>query len=324
VEIQSFSLLDKLKWEDAVRGIPHTVYQSWSYCNALQKSQTVPIQMLCIDGNNSGLVAVYCKRSKDNENFDIYSPYGFGGMLFWGTQDDLILNAFECWLIKNKIVTAYLMAHPVLGHGNQLIGHRTSFVLDLTRSEQELWLALGSGHKYELKKNLKDNSISITDDKHEIMEVLPLLYRNTLNRVGASNAYYFNEETLNDLVFHENTMVLGAKIDGIIHATIMINYAESVAEYFINATDEIGRNLTRLLLWVGINRLRANEIRLFNLGGGAHEGDQLEAFKRRMGGKQVSIPLYRKIVDTLQYKKLCEHFGSDPNDLSYFPSYWKK
>ncbi len=325
MEIRSFSLQEKTEWEDAVFATPHTTYQSWNYCNALQKSQSVPIEMLRIHTNDSGLIAIYCKRSKDNSNYDIYSPYGFGGILFWGNQHEWITKAFESWLLQHNIITAYLMAHPVIGSEyNELIPHRTSFVLDLTRSEEELWQGLGSGHKYDLKKIIKDSAISITDDKREIMEALPSLYNNTLNRVGATDAYYFNEATLKDLAFDEYTMVLGAKINGTIHAIIMINYVESVAEYFINATDEVGRNLTRLLLWDGIKRLKANQVKMFNLGGGAQEGDQLEAFKRRMGGKQVSIPIFKKIVDVFQYNKLCEQFGNDPNDTSYFPSYWKK
>jgi len=325
VEIKSFSLHDKMAWEDAVRAMPHTTYQSWNYCNALQKSQRVPIELLHIHAKDSGLFAIYCKRSKDNLHYDIYSPYGFGGILFWGAQPDWIAKAFEAWLVQHNIVAAYLMAHPVIGiRYNELVSQRTSFVMDLTRSEVELWQGLGSGHKYELKKMIKDSSISLTDDKHELMEVLPLLYNNTLNRVGATHTYYLNEATLIDLAFDENTMVLGAKINGTIHAIVMINYVESVAEYFINATDEAGRNLTKLLLWDGIKRLKAKQVKMFNLGGGAQEGDQLEAFKRRMGGKQVSIPVYKKIVDSFQYNKLCEQFGKDSNDVSYFPSYWKK
>jgi hypothetical protein len=64
-------------------------------------------------------------------------------------------------------------------------------------------------------------------------------------------------------------------------------------------------------------------IPLFNLGGGATEGDQLEAFKRRFGGIQSTINVFRKIVDPLKYLELCTEYDKDSSDLSYFPIYWK-
>lgn len=281
--------------------------------------------MLSIKNAVSGVILIYIKRSRNNAAFDIYSPYGFGGILFWGDAISSILPAFESWMRANQIITAYLMAHPVVGNlAEELFFYpRTAYVLALSASEEELWRGLASSHTQELKKLFKDSGISVTDNKDEIKAVLPTLYRDTLDRVGAGSAYFFNDETLSGLVHDQYSIVLGAKVNGIIHAVVLINFSSACAEYFINATDEQGRHLTRLLLWEAIKKLKALGIPEFNLGGGSSEGDQLEAFKKRFGGVSKGIPLYRKIVDKDQYQALCKEYGKDPEELSYFPPYWK-
>ena len=281
--------------------------------------------MLSIRYNDSGLVVIYSKRSRNDIDIDMYSPYGFGGILIWGVDHQFIVKSFETWMQKNNIVTAFLMSHPVFDNdgNNQFVRLRSSYVLDLSSSEEDLWLNMGDSHRYELKKLSKDTKITITDDKTEILKVLPALYKNTLARVGAASTYFFSEETLHNLCHYMNTIVLGGKIGGKINAVVIICFSGECAEYFINATDTEGRNLTRLLLWEGIKKVRSFGILKFNLGGGAAEGDQLEAFKKRFGGTQVAIPLYRKIVDQDLYNNLCKSYNKDSNDVTYFPPYWK-
>lgn len=283
------------------------------------------MQLLRIDVKDSGLLVIYCKRSKNNVDFDIYSPYGFGGILAWGSNVAESLKVFEEWMLNNSIISAYLMGHPVLMEAAPqfFTSNRSAFVLDLAQSEDELWLNLGSGHKYELKKLNKDLDISITDDKEELFSVFPRLYANTLTRVGAGDSYHFTADTLQTLTFEKNTMILGARIKDELHAVIMINFTNHCAEYYINATDDSGRHLTRLLLWDAVKRLKKLGVEEFHLGGGATEGDHLEAFKRRMGGTRVLIPVYRKVVNQGKYNELCAAHHKDAEDLSYFPIYWK-
>lgn len=308
-----------------LKGIPHSFFQTWSYCDALQKSQQNAIEMLSIRYNESGLVVIYSKRSKNDIGIDIYSPYGFGGILIWGVDHQFIIESFETWMQENKIVTAFLMSHPAFDNNrnNQFVHIRSSYVLDLSASEDELWLGMADSHRHELKKLFKDSKITVTDDKAEILKVLPALYKDTLARVGAASNYFFSTETLKALVHDVNTIVLGGEIGGKMHAVVIICYSGECAEYFINATDVEGRNLTRLLLWEGMRKLRSLGIMKFNLGGGAEEGDQLEAYKKRFGGRKAFIPLYRKIVNHDQYGSLCRSYNKDPTDISYFPPYWK-
>src|SRR5258705_11569517 len=99
-------------------------------------------------------------------------------------------------------------------------------------------------------------------------------------------------------------MVLGAILKEEIKAVIIVNYTQECAEYFLNAANEDGRSMTRSLLWEAIQRLKLLGVKKFNLGGGAIEGDQLENFKKRMGGDMTPISVYKKIINPEMYHKL--------------------
>lgn len=325
LRVESVSLGDEHEWSAAVNGVAHSIFQTWAYCTAIQKSQTGALEMLSMRTSNSGLVAIFVRRSKNGVDYDIYSPYGLGGLLLWGGECRVIWEAFETWMQENRIVTAFLMAHP--GFESQKDEHfvrfRSSYLLDLSTSEENLWTNLAISHKQELRKLLEDRRITITENKADIMKIFPRLYEDTLTRVGAGSAYFFTEGTLSELVNGTNSVVLGGKVNGVIRAVVLIVYSNSCAEYFINAADLEGRHLTRLLLWIAIKRLQSLRIPKFNLGGGVTEGDALEAFKKRFGGEKVLIPVYRKVVDVDRYSSLCEEYGVDANDSGYFPPYWK-
>ncbi len=318
-------LSDKSLWQELLHGIEHSFYQTWDYCNAISQSQDHEIELLKICDSANGIIIIFSKRSKIPGYFDIYSPYGFGGIISWGNDLENIYSGLSNWLKCNNVVTAFLMAHPVFTSSNDkhLESHRSAFVIDLSKSIDELWENLGDGHKYEIKKITKKSAFILTDDKQAIFNKLPLLYTETITRVGAGSPYYFSTSTLQDLTFNESSLVLGAMIDDEIKAVIMISYTKECAEYFLNASSEDGRIMTRSLLWDAIKKLKFLGVKKFNVGGGAIEGDQLEHFKKRMGGYKVPISVYKKTINQEMYNKLCSTFCIGDVDTSYFPPYWK-
>ncbi|QNL20594.1 GNAT family N-acetyltransferase [Hyphobacterium sp. CCMP332] len=326
LEVKIIKLEDKKEWNLALKDLSYSIFHSWEYCNALSYSQEKEISLLRIDFNDSGAISVFSKRSKDGTAQDIYTPYGFGGIIFWGTESDSVELTMLDWFKSQNVATAYLMSHPLFGGkpSDLFECNRTSFLLDLRLSEDQLWSSMAKGHKYELKKVYKDLSIAINSDKGLIISKLPKLYADTLDRVGAGENYHFKEQTLLELIDLDSTIALAGTINGEVHAVVILLSNKNCAEYFINATDDKGRNLTRLLLWEGIKSLKAKGILKFNLGGGASEGDHLEAFKRRFGGEKSLIPVYKKIVDRQTYLDLCDRICKGPIDSDYFPAYWKK
>src|ERR1051325_7535294 len=186
-EIALVNLSDKSLWHESLCGIEYSFYQTWGYCNAIRQSQNQDIELLKISDDTNGIIVIYSKRSKIPDYFDIYSPYGFGGIISWGNNFENIYQILFNWLKEHNVITAFLMAHPVFAnaHDNHFEGHRSAFVIDMSRSKEKLWQDLGSGHKYEIKKNNKTANFFLTDDKQLIFANLPLLYKETISRVGA-------------------------------------------------------------------------------------------------------------------------------------------
>src|SRR5258705_8015526 len=115
-EITLVTLSDKSLWQGALYGIEHSFYQTWDYCNAIYQSQNQAIELLKILDKTSGIIITYSKRSKISDYFDIYSPYGFGGIISWGNNLENVYSSLFNWLKSNNVVTAFLMSHPVFTH----------------------------------------------------------------------------------------------------------------------------------------------------------------------------------------------------------------
>ena len=67
--------------------------------------------------------------------------------------------------------------------------------------------------------------------------------------------------------------------------------------------------------------LKEQGIKNINLGGGVKEGDFLDDFKRRFGGKAMPIGKLTGVVNRAKYDELCKEFCLDEG-TNYFPPYW--
>jgi hypothetical protein len=59
---------------------------------------------------------------------------------------------------------------------------------------------------------------------------------------------------------------------------------------------------------------------LLHLGGGVRAGDGLEAFKRSIANRELSVFLCSTVVNDNRYQELVRDFNADP-ESSYFPAY---
>ena len=321
VEIEHFKLGDAIQWNNALADSTLNVYQSWEYCSALSKSIDGDIELLKLTLGQSGLLTTFYRRTINGRDIDVVSPYGFGGFSVWGDDWKPCKNRLYDWLASAGIVSAYLVGSPTSDLGAS--SGRTAYLLDISVSEETLLRNMAASHRTELKKLVADTSLSVTDDHTTIMPVFIQLYRQTLARVGASATYRFSEQTLQDLCLTSNALLLACTVSGKVVASTLMLRCGGHAEYFINATQTDGRHLTRLLIWESIRRLKSLGVSTIHLGGGAEEGDNLEAFKRRLGGTRVVIPAYKSIINSTVYEKLCHAHGYSGSDHSYFPIYWK-
>jgi hypothetical protein len=322
--VTAVSINEQTAWQRALKDAGHPVYQTWDYCNAMSLSSGISPELAVFSNTSGSLAITFCRRSKREGMWDIYSPYGFGGISFSG-EGCALVSEMEDWFRSQGIVTAFLMGHPEFnGSGcGVLKEHRTTFVLDLAVPTETLWKQMASGHKYEIKKSEKEG-VEVISDPDRIFSVFPSLYSATIERVHASAVYDFSVSTLKSLIYSPSCIALGAFSGERMLAAVLVAYVDTCAEYLINAALPEGRGHTRLLLWQAIQKLKSANVGKFHLGGGAAEGDSLEQFKRRIGGKQTAVPVYRAVLDQDKYESLVREFGGPDSGSAYFPPYWAK
>ena len=323
VEIEKSTVFEKEKWNSLINNIPASVYMTWEYCNIFRLKYNDDINLLKISNEISSLIICYSSRSKINNQKDIFSIYGFGGLVFFGQNHQVLLSELLIYLKSRSVTTSFLMIHPK-DHSNVFAeNYRTTYVIDLQNNVDMLWKQLHSNHKYEINRFKKSYGFQISYDKIELFNDFKKLYKNTLTRVSASSVYDFSDDELYNLFMSPLSFVAGMFFNDQIQCVVVFLSYQNWSEYFINASTEIGRFATRSLIWESMIRLKESGVKHLNLGGGVSEGDHLDSFKRRFGGNACYSGIYKSIINQTEYSSLCEQFKVDLSS-DYFPSYWRK
>lgn len=324
-DIVSIDIKEKDKWTDAISKVTVSVYLTWDYCNFLSGKYNGKIKLLKISNLSSGMLVCYSTRSKKEGFDDVYSIYGIGGMEIWGEEKEKLFQSLDDYFFHHNVITYFFMLHPKDFSLNdvRVQKYRTIYSLDLKESLDTLWKNINSNHKYEINKILKSVDYNIVSDKKEIIEGFKKLYNQTLNRVKASDVYFFDENSI-DMLFESNiSEVLAISFKNEIQCVIVFLKYGEWSEYYINASSDEGRIASRFLIWEMIKKMKESNVQYVNLGGGVVDGDTLDDFKRRFGGIKKDIGICKRIVNELEYNRLCDQYNVDLSE-NYFPSYWKK
>jgi hypothetical protein len=313
------SLANHEDWKTALSHVPHGAAHTHWYNTALAAS--VEDEIVLFDYSN-GEDQACCPLAlrRYGKSIDIATPYGFGGFATQGPCKRLP-DEFRRFAIEQDWVCGYLALHPLFPHPfiatEGLEPGRTIYVLDLSTSEDFLLSSMHKTHRYELRRDSElVESIILEGDL--LSEALPGLYAATLARVGASDTYRFSEATLKAWLSSPGCLALGLGVPP--RAVMLCLYTEEIADYCISASTKQGRSYTRILLWAAARELKRRGVRYFNLGGGAHDADTLEAFKRRFGGESLSVPVLKQVYMRGQFMALCRQ-AEAVDRAGYFPPY---
>jgi hypothetical protein len=314
------SLANSEEWARVVSRVAHGPAHTHWYNAALAPSIEGEIALFeYADGENLAICPVVLRRY--GESVDIATPYGFGGFAVHGNCTRLP-DEIRRFAVEHGWVCGYLALHPLFPHpfaatdGLELA--RTVYLLDLTKSENILLASMHETHRYELRKDSKLLE-SVVLEENPLSRALPALYADTLARVGASDTYRFSNATLKSWLSSPGCLALGLRTP--LEAVVVCMYTNDIADYFINASTNHGREHTRILIWAAVRELKRRGVRCFNLGGGARDGDTLDAFKRRFGGKSMGVPVLKQVYLHEQFMALCHQAKLADRPAGYFPPY---
>jgi len=275
--------------------------------------------------------------------FDIFSPYGYSGPVnIRGTNKSTYKNfrsKIEEYFSNNHIVSEFIRFHPLINNDicemDDDVKETGKIVyFDLKRTHQELEKDLSSSTKRNLKKAERNDLKIFFDFELSTMEEFIDIYNKTMDRVGASENYYFPKEYYQYLKqkLNKNTFIANIKKETKTIASALFFATDKIVQYHLGGS--LSEYLKyrpndfmfyKIALWA-----KEQKYKFFNLGGGVGgKVDSLFRFKKSFSKETAKFYTGRKIIDNKIYNELKKKWISENNvnkktNFDFFPIYRKR
>jgi hypothetical protein len=323
VEAQCVPVEDGVAWTAALEGVPHSIVHTWGYTRAIWLSARRPTY-LYVDETADARVACPLAEREFAGRPDVVTPYGVGGFVGSGAPAGFAAR-WRTFALRRGYVCGYVGLHPLFYRVDwydpaEVVVEKTLFVLDLRRTERELFDALSANRRRQLRRAEARPGTPLVEDRDAVAEFLTTRYAEFMDRRRAAPIYRFSAETMRALCNLDNVLLVGAGGVGGVEAAVMLGFTPSGGDYLFGVSLPGGERHSTRLLWWGAMMLRQRGVPWFNLGGGVREGDHLGEFKRRFAGTPLPLRALRQVFRPRDYAVLCRRAGVD-TAAAYFPAY---
>ena len=280
------------------------------------------------------------EQFKDFKYYDLTTPYGYGGPLIitkTGNKEKInkslrdFFEDYKNYALKNNYVCEFIRFHPVFENQrffNDIFDVEylnDVVIVDLSKDLEEIWKDIKRGHKYNIKKSVKEGCKIKIINKPSTgnIEDFINLYYETMDKNKASKKYYFSIEFLNDHFNLLKSILIEVKYKNIVIGTSMFILGGKIIHYHLSGAAYGLKSLypSDLILWEAIKWAKENDFELLHLGGGRGKNDTLFEFKK--GFSNNIIPFYsgKKIFDLKTYQALLTINPISATSNNYFPAY---
>jgi Acetyltransferase (GNAT) domain len=364
-EIQVISPTDP-DWQRCLNTIPHDFYHLPGYLELEAQRYSATAEAIVIENDGEVFFLPYlirdCDRITDlgrassERIYDIISPYGYPGMLVNAAGENSVFiekclqSVYEYWQSKN-VCSAFLRLHPILNSyidssmcEQHEFGKITApqarlrqrgdvVICDLTADLDRIWQQFRANHRTKINKLKRMGFVAKMVPSDEYLDVFIDIYLETMNRVNATQAYYFTHD-----YFRQLLVALGAgiqicivEIDGRTIAASLITEFSGIVQYHLGGTrtEFLPQSPTTLVFDYAIGWAKARNNRYFNLGGGLNgDRDSLYHFKSGFSDLTKSFATLETVIDRELYDRLtslqAESLGitiAEINNTPFFPAY---
>ncbi len=300
------------------------VYRSGQYLVAL------PLLLRAVDQGPSGLQ-------------DATSVYGYAGPV--SSHEVLpqeVIDGFQAGLreelVGRRVIDVFSRLHPLIAQQHIVKGLGETAVcgptvsIDLTLPLEEQWAGYRKGTRRLIRRALEAGVVCVHDDRLDYLADFGAMYRATMERVGASPSYFFD-----DAYFERMAAELGsvlhlfvALVDGKPAAGGLFTTCDGIVQAHLGASRPEYAALSPVRVIDDSARRWAAEAgaRVLHLGGGvcSHE-DSLFQYKAGFSDRRHEFAVWRWVVDEAAYEEVCRMRGlSDGRGApcasgQYFPPY---
>lgn len=263
------------------------------------------------------LTTIDALASRFSDYYDATSIYGYGGPITNHSLDDQDFFQRFGKVLNDKlqelnIICVFSRLHPILKNGGMVtigdvieVGQTVS--MDLTLSEDEQFKAYRSNHRRNIKKALKNDIVVYPDTTWEHYEDFRRIYDLTMDRVEATDYYYFNDEYFDNLrtQLGDILQLFVVKLDDTVLSAGLFTLYDGIIQYHLGASDPMGMQYASSKLMMDGVRRWGNTVdaHVLHLGGGLGGSidDSLFRFKAGFSDRRHTFKLWKHITDPKQY-----------------------
>lgn len=277
----------------------------------------------------------------DDPTWDLIGPYGYGGIFAWDIPDEVQAQFniwYADWIESERVVSSFirlsLFPGQMLPSPGQVEISAPNVVRTLDLTLDELWY----DYEHKVRKNVnraKRSELTVeVDSAGNRLEDFLAIYHATMERRGASDAYYFPREffeaILRDLLgqyafFHvlRGQEVVSTELVLVSGRYVYSFLGGTVADAFALRPNDLLKH--EIALWA-----RQEGKRAFVLGGGYDGEDGIFRYKRAFAPKGTTdFCVSRQIHDATTYDRLVKRRlawaeaqgGKWQPVAGYFPKY---
>lgn len=334
-----FTIRKKNEWDTYIRcALESDVFHSWHY--HAQNKEGEPFLFIYEEKDFFIAFPLIRRKIKNSSFYDLTSVYGYCGPVsdrnfshIPASSRENFKLSFTNFMKEENCICVFARLHPFINQHDLLEGiggirdNGSTLYMDLSLSIQEQRMRYNKRLLRDIKRlREKDYLIKEVTAQEEIKNFTEMYYEN-MDRLHASENYYFNEEYFTNLlmaddfenklllIYHGSELICGALL--LISENLIRNHLSATSFKYLNEspskllTDEIsviGKKLGK---------------KMFHLGGGVSgKEDSLYQFKRYFSDLQIKDRLWCYINDESVYNELVSKRENEVNQESnFFPLY---
>lgn len=346
-----------LYWHQVLQNIPHDFYHLPGYLELEAKRHNARAEAIIIRDQESVFLLPYLVRDCTDlfdlqqygldRIYDIVSPYGYPGILVnkAGENAEFIKACLDLiysnWQGRN-ICSAFIRLHPILNSyidpsfsdcNFVFCSHGNVVTCDLSKDSENIWRQIRSNHRTKIKKLVRAGFTVKIGSMDQYLDIFIDIYRETMDRVQASNSYYFTQDYFERLahIVGDSIHICIVEIDGQVIAASLITELSGIVQYYLGGTRTafLPQSPATIMFNYIIDWAKHRNNQYFNLGGGfGGNQDSLYHFKAGFSKEVKPFTTIKAIVNQEKYDQLitlrADYLGVGISDLkrqSFFPTY---
>ncbi|NND64076.1 MAG: GNAT family N-acetyltransferase [Flavobacteriaceae bacterium] len=298
-----------------------------------------PLLFIVEQGGNFIGLPLVIREIDGSSYFDCTSTYGYVGALSnlsFSEIPETLISSFQqeldAFFKRENVVAAFSRLHPLIASEKVFQEYgairevNKTVAIDLAKTPEEQRQQYRKSNKSEINQLRKKKGYSVIEATSEDqLKVFVEIYKETMNRVEASQYYYFDEAYFRSILTAPDydTKLLLAMKEGEITAGAIFTIANGFMQYHLAGTKEDYVYDTPMKLILDEARLIANELglELLHLGGGVGGSDEDSLFRFKSGFSKdfFQFKTWQYIASKTKYDELAAQNGVENSD--YFPIY---